>query len=56
MNRPNTLEALKRAIDNATQTYAHCLVKDCEESGLNDMIDQWARLSYELSIELDAIL
>lgn len=54
--RTNTLEDLKHAIDNAIQTYGHCLVTDCEKSGLNDMIDAWARLSCELSEELDAIL
>lgn len=56
MNRPNTLEALKEAIDTAIQTYAHCLVTDCEQSGLNELIDKWAMLSCELSEELDAIL
>lgn len=52
----NTLTALKEAIDTAIQTYAHCLVTDCEQSGINDMIDEWAMRSCELSEELDALL
>ena len=52
----NTLKHLKEAIDTAIQTYAHCLVSDCVKSGINDMIDNWATLSCELSEQLDAIL
>ena len=52
----NTLEQLKDALDNAVQTYGHCLVEDCQKSGLSDLLEEWARLSCELSDELDAIL
>lgn len=56
MNRPNTLNALKEALDDAIYTYGQCLEKDIATAELTEELSKWLEMSVDISNTLDAIL
>ena len=52
----NTLECLKKAMEDALYTYGQCLIRDCEESGMADVLENWAAATSQIIDTLDTIL
>ena len=56
MKEMNTVEYLKRVLDDAIYTYGHCLCGDIDATGLTAEIERWAEMSVDLSNKLDDAL